>query len=198
LALPLIALQYHEVRINLEFNDLRNMCLGREIQRSWNPDVVRQALVAAAGFHPQVLLDSFIAINCCPFDDPNRDRSMSNHSGHHADILRFLDARSDCRKVMHRLYARFENMRRNEVSDIYVAFVCRSGKHRSVGMATALRLAIGDDACYNLRSVVYCTDLARACRCGLCHACDTTHLRTRARVEATHNLRACWPQRSFQ
>jgi hypothetical protein len=29
LALPLIALQYHEVRINLEFNDLRNLCFDQ-------------------------------------------------------------------------------------------------------------------------------------------------------------------------
>jgi hypothetical protein len=47
LALPLIALQYHEVRINLEFNDLRNLCWDQSPQVS-NTHTIRDR-VAAAG-----------------------------------------------------------------------------------------------------------------------------------------------------
>ena len=174
------------------------MCLARGIHHRWNEDVVRKALVVSSGFHPNVPLEHFIAINCCPFDDPNRDRSMSMHSGHHASILRYLDGRRDCRESMRHVLERCEQKRNRGVSDIYVAFVCKSGKHRSVGMATALRLAVMHDACYVVRRIVYCTDLAQACRCGLCFECDTAELSTRARQAATQNLQAVWPVRSYQ
>jgi RNase adaptor protein for sRNA GlmZ degradation len=174
------------------------MRLARGIQRSWNPDVVRKALVAAAAFHPLVPLDSFISINCCPFDDPSRDRSMSMRSGHHASILRYLDGRQDCRNTMRYLLERLERCRQQGIGDIYVAFVCKSGKHRSVGMATALRLAVMHDACYVVRRLVCCADLAQACRCGLCFECDATELSARARQAATQNLQAVWPARSYQ
>jgi hypothetical protein len=157
------------------------MCVGRGLQSNWNPDVVRKALVVAAAFQPQVPSNSFIAINCCPFDDPNRDRSMSAHCGHHHHILRYLDGRRDCQEAMRNVLERCEHGRRCGLSEMYVAFVCKSGKHRSVGMATALRLAVMRDADYVVRRVVYCTDLARACRCGLCFECDTAQLSTQAR-----------------
>ena len=56
LALPLIALQYHEVRVNLEFNDLRNLC--------WtSSDAVRNrvggaGLVAASLYVDYIFLDT--------------------------------------------------------------------------------------------------------------------------------------------
>ena len=178
--------------------DLRNMCLARGIHHRWNEDIVRKALVVSSGFHPNVPLEHFIAINCCPFDDPNRDRSMSMHSGHHESILRYLDGRQDCRNTMRYVLERLERCRSQGAEQIWVAFVCKSGKHRSVGMATALRLAVMHDACYVVRRVVYCTDLARACRCGLCFACDATELSTRARQAATQNLQAVWPVREYQ
>ena len=46
LALPLIALQYHEVRINLTFNDIRNLCFDAAPQNS-NVHVIRDRVAAA-------------------------------------------------------------------------------------------------------------------------------------------------------
>ncbi len=54
LALPLIALQYHEVRINLEFNDLKNLCWGTETTRN---DVASKGLVAASLYVDYIYLD---------------------------------------------------------------------------------------------------------------------------------------------
>jgi hypothetical protein len=63
LALPLIALQYHEVRINLEFNDLRNMCWDYAPQNTSNPHVIRDrvanaGLVAASLYVDYIYLDT--------------------------------------------------------------------------------------------------------------------------------------------
>jgi hypothetical protein len=63
LALPLIALQYHEVRINLEFEDLRNMCWDWAPQNVNNPHVIRdrvaaQGLVAASLYVDYIYLDT--------------------------------------------------------------------------------------------------------------------------------------------
>ena len=63
LALPLIALQYHEVRINLEFNDLRNLCWDFAPQNTSNPHVIRDrvanaGLVAASLYVDYIYLDT--------------------------------------------------------------------------------------------------------------------------------------------
>ena len=63
LALPLIALQYHEVRINLEFNDLRNLCWEYAPQVTTNYHVIRDrvnaaGLVAASLFVDYIYLDT--------------------------------------------------------------------------------------------------------------------------------------------
>jgi hypothetical protein len=47
LALPLIALQYHEVRINLEFNDLRNLLLRHHAAVAANLHTIRDRVSAA-------------------------------------------------------------------------------------------------------------------------------------------------------
>ena len=62
LALPLIALQYHEVRINLEFNDLRNLCWDITPQLS-NPHTIRDRvnnanLQAASLYVDYIYLDT--------------------------------------------------------------------------------------------------------------------------------------------
>ena len=62
LALPLIALQYHEVRINLEFNDLRNLCWDYSPQLS-NLHTIRDrvaatGLVAASLYVDYIYLDT--------------------------------------------------------------------------------------------------------------------------------------------
>jgi len=62
LALPLIALQYHEVRINLEFNDLRNLCWEITPQLS-NQHTIRDrvaasGLVAASLYVDYIYLDT--------------------------------------------------------------------------------------------------------------------------------------------
>ena len=64
LALPLIALQYHEVRINLEFNDLRNLCWDYSPASSTsNMHAIRdrvnaQGLQAASLYVDYVFLDT--------------------------------------------------------------------------------------------------------------------------------------------
>jgi hypothetical protein len=61
LALPLIALQYHEVRINLEFNDLRNLCYDQAPLQS-NTHVIRDR-VAAAGLVAASLYVDYIYLD---------------------------------------------------------------------------------------------------------------------------------------
>ena len=61
LALPLIALQYHEVRINLEFNDLRNLCFDQSPALS-NVHTVRDR-VAAAGLVAASLYVDYIYLD---------------------------------------------------------------------------------------------------------------------------------------
>jgi len=61
LALPLIALQYHEVRINLEFNDLRNLCFDQSPAIS-NVHTVRDR-VAAAGLVAASLYVDYIYLD---------------------------------------------------------------------------------------------------------------------------------------
>jgi hypothetical protein len=61
LALPLIALQYHEVRINLEFNDLRNLCWDYSPQLS-NQHTIRDR-VAAAGLVAASLYVDYIYLD---------------------------------------------------------------------------------------------------------------------------------------
>ena len=123
---------------------------------------------------------------------------MSAHCGHNASILGYLDSRADCLDTMRQIHARCEERRGRGVLNIQIAFVCKSGKHRSVGMATALRLALLRDSQYQVRRVVYCTDLARECRCRMCPACTVDVLSTMARQSTTQKLQRCWPARAFQ
>jgi hypothetical protein len=61
LALPLIALQYHEVRINLEFNQLENMCWDYTPQTNSHTvraRVANQGLVAASLYVDYIYLDT--------------------------------------------------------------------------------------------------------------------------------------------
>jgi hypothetical protein len=61
LALPLIALQYHEVRINLEFNDLRNLCFDQTPALP-NVHTIRDR-VAAAGLVAASLYVDYIYLD---------------------------------------------------------------------------------------------------------------------------------------
>jgi len=61
LALPLIALQYHEVRINLEFNSLSNLCYDNAPQDN-NPHRIRDR-VAAAGLVAASLYVDYIYLD---------------------------------------------------------------------------------------------------------------------------------------
>ena len=63
LALPLIALQYHEVRVNLEFNELRNLCWDITPQITSNLHTIRDRvnntnLVAASLYVDYLYLDT--------------------------------------------------------------------------------------------------------------------------------------------
>ncbi len=61
LALPLIALQYHEVRINLEFNDLRQLCYDMA-PNATNKHIIRER-VAAAGLVAASLYVDYIFLD---------------------------------------------------------------------------------------------------------------------------------------
>ncbi len=63
LALPLIALQYHEVKIWLEFNELRNLCWDYSNASATNPHVIRDrvanaGLVSASLYVDYIYLDT--------------------------------------------------------------------------------------------------------------------------------------------
>ena len=88
LALPLIALQYHEVRINLEFNDLRNLCWDYAPQVTSNPHVIRDrvnaaGLVAASLFVDYIYLDT----------DERRKFAQVSHE-YLIDVLQFTGGES--------------------------------------------------------------------------------------------------------
>ena len=87
LALPLIALQYHEVRINLIFNDLRNLCFDAAPQNS-NNHVVRDRvaasnLVAASLYVDYIYLDT----------DERRKFAQVSHE-YLIDVLQFTGGES--------------------------------------------------------------------------------------------------------
>ena len=88
LALPLIALQYHEVRINLEFNDLRNLCWDYAPQMTSNVHVIRDrvnaaGLVAASLFVDYIYLDT----------DERRKFAQVSHE-YLIDVLQFTGGES--------------------------------------------------------------------------------------------------------
>ena len=87
LALPLIALQYHEVRINLIFNDLRNLCFDAAPQNS-NTHVIRDRvassnLVAASLYVDYIYLDT----------DERRKFAQVSHE-YLIDVLQFTGGES--------------------------------------------------------------------------------------------------------
>jgi hypothetical protein len=58
LALPLIALQYHEVKINLDFNDLRNLVWDSTTSSSITNRIAQSGLVSASLYVDYVYLDT--------------------------------------------------------------------------------------------------------------------------------------------
>ena len=87
LALPLIALQYHEVRINLEFNDLRNLCFDQSPNQS-NVHTVRDR-VAAAGLVAASLYVDYIYLDT----DERRKFAQVSHE-YLIETLQFTGAES--------------------------------------------------------------------------------------------------------
>ena len=88
LALPLIALQYHEVRINLEFEDIRNLCWDITPQNASNPHSIRDRvsnsnLVAASLYVDYIYLDT----------DERRKFAQVSHE-YLIDVLQFTGAES--------------------------------------------------------------------------------------------------------
>ena len=87
LALPLIALQYHEVRINLEFNDLRNLCWDTTPALS-NTHTIRDR-VAAAGLVAASLYVDYIYLDT----DERRKFAQVSHE-YLIDVLQFTGGES--------------------------------------------------------------------------------------------------------
>jgi hypothetical protein len=88
LALPLIALQYHEVRINLEFNDLRNLCWDKNTTVGANVHSVRDR-VASAGLVAASLYVDYIYLDV----DERRKFAQVSHE-YLIDVLQFTGAES--------------------------------------------------------------------------------------------------------
>ena len=87
LALPLIALQYHEVRINLEFNSLNNLCFD-QTNAGGDPHVIRNrvaqtGLVAASLYVDYIYLDT----------DERRKFAQVSHE-YLIDVLQFTGGES--------------------------------------------------------------------------------------------------------
>ena len=87
LALPLIALQYHEVRINLEFNDLRNLCFDSTPALP-NVHTIRDR-VAAAGLVAASLYVDYIYLDT----DERRKFAQVSHE-YLIETLQFTGAES--------------------------------------------------------------------------------------------------------
>jgi hypothetical protein len=87
LALPLIALQYHEVRINLEFNDLRNLCWDISPQLS-NVHTIRDR-VANANLQAASLYVDYIYLDT----DERRKFAQVSHE-YLIETLQFTGAES--------------------------------------------------------------------------------------------------------
>jgi hypothetical protein len=87
LALPLIALQYHEVRINLEFNSLNNLCFDQTNNAS-NPHLIRDR-VAATGLVAASLYVDYIYLDT----DERRKFAQVSHE-YLIDVLQFTGGES--------------------------------------------------------------------------------------------------------
>ena len=86
LALPLIALQYHEVRINLEFNSLNNLCW--DYSNSSDPHAVRNR-VAQTGLAAASLYVDYIYLDT----DERRKFAQVSHE-YLIDVLQFTGGES--------------------------------------------------------------------------------------------------------
>jgi hypothetical protein len=167
---------------------------------TWKPETVLAALQACStqpydwrGIIPEAVL----VVNCLPFDDPGRDRGASRHCGYNPGIMRFLANNDAAVIAFGQLRSDLERLRLEEHRDIYVVFICRSGKHRSVGMCALLETMVARDDLYSVFHTCLMTDLYSACACRVCPECDFRVLETWARVEVTRSLRSIWPERTM-
>lgn len=142
----------------------------------WSTDLVVARLLEVAG---EPLLS---AGGCVAFDvrqnyqDPGAGHSgLSRHCGWHAEIALGLtrseaftaDLNALLRILLERVAASDEAQ-----PIINVAFVCRSGKHRSVGWAYLVFEALRTDPdFYTTGPPFQCTHLADACSCGAGACC---------------------------
>jgi hypothetical protein len=139
----------------------------------------------AAGTHTPWQGPCGLAINCLPFDDPNRDKSASRHCGAHPRILQHLGTMQGALDSMEMLGGELARLYvSQETRTVLLFFVCKRGKHRSVAMSVALRLAIWTDPRFAVDRVVQLTDLGQTTACGLCTACSQFPLNVPNRLEA--------------
>jgi hypothetical protein len=75
-----------------------------------------------------------------------------------------------------------------ETRTVLLFFVCKRGKHRSVAMSVALRLAIWKDPRFAVERVVQLTDLGQTTACRLCTECSLFRLNVPKRLEAARAL----------
>ena len=166
----------------------------------WKDEDVVKALQAVGSpyeFGPPPWLN-LCTVNCVPYDDPGRDRSLSDHCGYNHRIVQYLAGFPKAKSDFAHLYMRLERLRLQGVADIPVVLVCKSGKHRSVAMACAIRLCVLYDDFYDVAHCHMMTDLVQACRCRVCPMCDPAKLATQARLEHAAPFFLLWPHRSMQ
>ncbi len=79
-----------------------------------------------------------------------------------------------------------------EQRTVLLFFVCKRGKHRSVAMSVALRLAVWTDPRFAVDKVVQLTDLGQTTACRLCTECDQFPLNVPRRLAAARELMAAF------
>jgi hypothetical protein len=136
-----------------------------------------------------------VALNCLPFDNPERDWDLSSHCGYNHRVMLEVCRLASAQRAFAELYRSIERLRLDGHRDIYVLLMCKSGKHRSVCMACCVQLCAGWDDYYHVQACHLMTDLVADCRCKVCPVCDFRTLLTPARWEAAIPMRAAWPMR---
>ena len=159
-------------------------------------NMVVRALMAAGS--PVELAENdpaVLALNCLPFDNPERSWDLSSHCGYNHRVMLEVTRLQAAQRVFAELYTSFERLRLEGRRDIYVLLMCKSGKHRSVAMACCIQLCAGCDDYYHVQNCHLMTDLVADCRCKVCALCDFRTLLSPARWEAARPMREAWPMR---
>jgi hypothetical protein len=150
----------------------------------WDERVV---LRAVADVFPPAAGKGYMAVDTRGLHDPASSRWLSGHAGTHGLILRRLTEHTAFHGLMERLQGSLAAAFNQQCPGMVVILLCKSGKHRSVGMGVLLRTCLAEDNRFRLEDMVHTTPLAQVVRCGMCTDCDFSrvdHDRQRAQASA--------------